>query len=151
MPLLLLIVAAVLLLTAFRNTTGDLANALKADVPGFTRWAGAVLALGALGYVPGLRTPSRLLLALVAVVVVLRNYQGFLDGFATLKTAGTGGTAAVPAPGQAYAANPASPVITAANVTGTTTGATGTAVAAAQPFDPTGYLAQYQAILAGHT
>ena len=75
MPLLLLALGALLLIVAVRNTQAGLASALADDVPGFLKWAAAIVALGALGFVPGLEKPSRYLLALVFLVIVLKNYQ----------------------------------------------------------------------------
>jgi hypothetical protein len=96
-----------------------------------------------------MKASSRMLLALVAVVVVLRNYQAFISGFQSIG-APAPGSASVPTPGQAYAANPSAPVITASNVTGTTAGAgTPGTNAPVNPFDPNAFLAAYQSASAG--
>jgi len=81
MTLILLIVGAVLVVAAIRNSQGALFSALQTDVPGFVVWAAAILALGALGFVPGLKPVSRGLLALVLVVIVLKNAKGVLADF----------------------------------------------------------------------
>jgi hypothetical protein len=99
-----------------------------------------------------LKTPSRLFLTLIAIVIVLTNYRQFIAGFAGLEVA-PAGTASVATPGQAYAANPNAPNITAANVSGTSPaasqagGAGGSAPAGA--FDPAAFLAQIEAGLGG--
>lgn len=81
MPFILLLIAALFLVSAFQNTQGDLATALEQDAPGYLKWAAALGAVGALGWVPGMQKPSRYLLALVLLVIVLRNYQAILQGF----------------------------------------------------------------------
>lgn len=81
MPLILLLIAAIFIVSAFNNTQADLATALEQDGPGYLKWAAALAAVGALGWIPGMRTPSRYLLALVLLVIFLRNYQNILAGF----------------------------------------------------------------------
>lgn len=82
MPFLIVIVGLILIVSAIRGTTGDLATDLATDVSGgFLKWLAAVIAIGALGYVPGLKEPSRYLLALVALVILLTTGKGFLSQF----------------------------------------------------------------------
>jgi hypothetical protein len=76
MPFALLLIGAVLIVVALNNTHAQLATQLESDVPGFFRWGAAIVALLALGYIPGLRTPSRWLLALVVVAVVVKTSVG---------------------------------------------------------------------------
>lgn len=143
MPFLLLLIGAVLIISAVRNTHGTLATALATDVPPYLKWALAIVAVGAIGYVPKMQPISRMLLALVFVVIVLKNYQAAINGF---KLAGTApaATQAVADPGTQYAANPASPNITSANVTGTAPATSQTAInTPLGPFDPAAYLAAY--------
>jgi hypothetical protein len=155
MPFAALIVGAVLIVVAFNNTHGQLASELESDIPGYFRWAAAIAAILGLGYVPGLRTPSRWLLALVMVVIVLVNYQAILAGFTNFfgsSGAASGGAAANPSAG--YAANPAgaaSPdpsAVAGASPGGSVAPASSTAGAAsnpaatlaANPFNPSAYL-----------
>ncbi len=77
----LLLIGAILIVTALRGTQGVLFAALGDDVPPFVVWAAAIVAVGALGYVPGLKGPARILLALVIIVLVLNNYESILAGF----------------------------------------------------------------------
>jgi hypothetical protein len=119
MPFILLIIGTILLIAAIRNTHGDLGAALTTDVSGFFPWALALGVIGGLGFVPGLKTPTRWLLALVLVVLVLKNYTNIFSGFTSLAQSPPTGTVAVPTPAQAYVANPAQPNITTAEVTGT--------------------------------
>lgn len=87
MPFAIAIVGAVLLLVAVRNTHGQLATLLKDDFTGsqgavgFIVWIGAILAIGALGYFPALKTASRGLLALVFLAMLIAN-KGVFDNIA---------------------------------------------------------------------
>ena len=81
MAFLVILIGVVLIVAAIRNTQGDLFSALAADIPAFGVWAAAILALAMIGFIPGLKPVSRGLLALVLLVIVLRNYQGILSGF----------------------------------------------------------------------
>jgi hypothetical protein len=101
MPLVALLVGALIIVAALRNVHGGLASALEEDVPGYFTWAIALAAVGALGYVPGLKTPSRMMLALIFVVLVVVNYRQMLAGFTGFAASG-----ATPSPNQA-AAEPA--------------------------------------------
>src|SRR5690349_13269195 len=131
-----------MLVTALRNTQGQLADALRQDVPHFFSWAGAVVAIGLLGFLPGMRSVSRAFIALIFVVIVLRNYQGIIDGFSAAAK-GAPPTTAPQTPGQqlqqgaaqsgvAWAGlnpnmtNPAtSPAVAANGMNGSTGGAAG--------------------------
>jgi predicted membrane protein len=130
MPVAILIIGALLLITAFNNSFGTLTTALETDIPGYFVWAVAIAAIMGVGYIPGMRTPSRYLLALVLMVILLTNYTQIFAGFTSFAssgattTAGTGGTAT---PTASYSATNAP----AAAATTTTTAAT-TAVAATQ-------------------
>jgi hypothetical protein len=81
MTLALLAIGAILLVAAIRNSQGALFSALGKDAPGFAIWAAAILALGAIGFVPGLKPVSRGLLALVILVVLLKNGAAILQDF----------------------------------------------------------------------
>jgi hypothetical protein len=89
-------VGLILMATALKNTQHELGDQLSIDLlgsDGFLAWAGAILALGFIGYLPGLRTTSRYLLALVAVVVVLRNGGLFANAQAAFLAASASGPA----------------------------------------------------------
>ncbi len=75
MPIVAILVGAMCLDLAFRGTEHAFAKQLAADFGGgeFVSWAAAILVLGGLGYVPALRKVSTLSLALVIVVLLLRN------------------------------------------------------------------------------
>jgi predicted membrane protein len=105
MPIALLLIGALLIIVAFNNTMGQLAKELEADIPGFFVWAIAIAAILGLGYVPGMKVPSRWLLALVVLVIILVNYQKILTGFTTFASTGSAATAAG---AQSTPTNPAS-------------------------------------------
>ncbi len=81
MVLVVLFIGIILLVSALRNSYGALFTAIGTDVPGFVVWAAAILALGAIGFIPGFKPVSRGLLALVIVVLVFQNYSNILLGF----------------------------------------------------------------------
>lgn len=170
MPVVLLLFGAIIAVAAFNNAQGTLATQLEADFPPFIKWFLAVGAIGGLGFIPGMQTISRWLLALVFAVVLLKNYTAIYAGFTNL--IGAGGATATPAsatPATAYQANPNAPEVTAAETTGTgSLAATGSAAAGtqagnlnasgqpaqiAQPpfgsFDPSNYLAAFEAGFGG--
>jgi hypothetical protein len=103
MILIALAIGVVLIVAALRNSQGALATALIADVPAFVVWGAALLAIGGIGFVPGLKPVSRGLLALVLVVLILHNWSAIQSGFlaasantstdATNKAAGIGAAA----------------------------------------------------------
>lgn len=81
MILIALVIGIILIVAAIRNSQAALFTALGQDVPAYVVWAAAIVAVGAVGWIPGLRPVSRGLLALVILVIILRNYQGILAGF----------------------------------------------------------------------
>ena len=81
MPFLLILVGTVLALSAYNNTLDQLSTALEQDLPGYAKWAAAIGGIVVLGWIPGMRDLSRMLLALVLVVIVVRNYQNVLASF----------------------------------------------------------------------
>jgi hypothetical protein len=157
MPFILIIIGALLLISAVRNTYGDLATALEADVPPYAKWALAIVGTGSLGYVPGMREISRWLLALVIIVIVLKNYQAILNGFTSLESVPAASTASA-TPAVTVAASSGSPVTTA-EITGTNANATpGSINAAGIPptitspvgaYDPAAYLTAFEAGIGG--
>lgn len=86
MPLLFIVVGLALIVVAIRNSQSQLYSLLQADLPGFLKWVAAIVAIGILGFIPQLRTPSRLLLALVAIVIVVQNKGGLFSQFTTAFT-----------------------------------------------------------------
>ena len=173
MPFLLILLGALLLVVALQGTYSQLASDLEQDLPGFVKWGAAIGAIGATGYIPGFRTPSRYLLALVLLVIFMRNYQSILAGFTSLSSTTPQPTSSVTNPAEAYAINAGA----VSNTTsGSTTAATPTSLIVVQPnsalangsvndnanaygaetitspfgaFDPLQYEAQFQAAIGG--
>jgi hypothetical protein len=148
MPFIFLLIGAVLLVAAIRNTHGDLGTALTNDVPGFFRWALAILVIGGLGFVPGMRPISRWLLALVIVVIVLTNYQRALAGLTSLVRSPPAGGPAATSPSQAYVDSPTNPNITPQQIAGATGGAT-TISTPLGAFDPAAFIAAVEQGIGG--
>lgn len=88
MPFALLTIGALLIISALRGTYSSLGKQLVADMvgsgsgTGFIAWVAAIGAVGAIGYAPDLRTPSRILLGLIFLGILISN-QGV---FAQLKS-----------------------------------------------------------------
>lgn len=87
MILVVLVIGAILIVSAMRNTYGALFTALGQDVPHFVVWAAAIVAVGAIGFIPGLKPISRGLLALVIIVLIFQNYANILKGFQAVSVA----------------------------------------------------------------
>jgi len=81
MPFAAIVIGAILLVVALRNTQGDFGDALATDFPGFFKWTMAIGFILGLGFIPGMEKPSRWLLALVALVIVLTQYNAIINGF----------------------------------------------------------------------
>lgn len=105
MAFVLLIVGAVLLISAVKGTSSDLFTLLQGDFTGsnnFIYWAVAILLIGALGYIPKVKPISVAFLGLVVLVLFLSRGDpskaggGFFEKF----TAGLAATTA-PVPDQA--------------------------------------------------
>lgn len=125
----LLLIGLLLIDTGLRGTHHELGARLMVDFlgpGGFIGWFGAILIIGAIGFIPGFRTPVRYLLALLLVVAVIANNGVFAQLQAALQQATTSG----PAPAIA----PDSSTTGLSSGTGTSSGVTsavGTAVSAA--------------------
>lgn len=114
-----LLIGVILLVAAIRNSQADLFTALGTDVPGFVVWGAALFAVGAIGYVPGLKPISRGLLALVLIVIILQNYQTILSGFqsvASEKPPATTAPASTPSSSSSSGGSTASSLMEVADV-----------------------------------
>jgi len=101
MPFLILFIGIILVVVAYQNTHGQLWSNLAQDLPNFFPWFLAIVAILGLGYLPGMKTPSRLLLALVAIVIVIKGWptlQSQLQSFGQAAPAATGQGAITPSP-----------------------------------------------------
>jgi hypothetical protein len=157
MPFAALLIGALLIIVAFNNSFGALATELETDVPGYFKWAAAIAAILALGYIPGFRTPSRYLLGLVLLVLLLTNYQQIyagLSSFASSPGSASGTGAAQPAPSTSYvAANAPAASATSSGSNTTSAGvaasvtpqglASAASTVAANPLSPSAYLAAF--------
>lgn len=99
MPFALVAFGLLLTIAGARGTQSNLFALLKGDFTGkqsFLWWGGAVVGIGAVGYVKELRPLSNTFLALILVVFILAQYKGgnniFQTFIAQLK-AGTSGSA----------------------------------------------------------
>lgn len=93
MILIILLFAIILITAAIRGTQNDLFSALKMDIPGYAVWAAAIVAVGAIGVVPGLKPISRGIMALVIIVILVHNYSQIISGFENAFKSGSSSTA----------------------------------------------------------
>jgi hypothetical protein len=96
MAIVLLIIGVALIVSAIRNTYGQLGNLLAGDFTGsnsFLYWLALLVIVGGLGLVPVMRGPSRMLLGLIVLAYLLKQ-GGF---WSQLTSALASGPAAVPA------------------------------------------------------
>lgn len=109
MPFLVIMVGGVLAMVAYNDTQDQLATDLEQDLPGFLKWFAAVVGIAVLGFIPGMQKFSRMLLALVIVVIILKNYKQVLASFEGLSgaapSASTIATQTPVTPEAAYAAS----------------------------------------------
>lgn len=99
MPFAFLIVGAVFVVSGVRDTSSQLLTLLKGDLQGnnsYLYWIVAILLIGSVGYIPDFKGLSRTFLALVLVVLILKEGSttntggGFFQEFTSaLKTIST--------------------------------------------------------------
>lgn len=91
MPFALLIVGVIFLLIAYQGTQSQFFMLLKGDFTGtgnFVYWIVSILVIGAIGYVPKLKSISDAFLVLVLVVLFI-SHSGFFAQFNTQIKAST--------------------------------------------------------------
>lgn len=84
MPFILITVGILMIVVAIRNTQTALGQQITADFTGpgnFFYWIAALFIVGCVGYIDALKGPSRAMLALILVSLILKN-QGFFQKFA---------------------------------------------------------------------
>lgn len=91
-----ILIGAVIIVAAFSGGYTQLATELENDIPGFFKWAVAIALILGLGFVPGLQKPSRWLLVLVAVVILLTQWQTIFAGLNQFTA--SSGKASAPSP-----------------------------------------------------
>lgn len=82
MPFALVFIGLVMVITGAKGTHKDLGNQLVADFTGpnnFLYWLAAIGAVGSLGYIPAMRPFSRVFMALIIIVMVIRNGGFFTE------------------------------------------------------------------------
>ena len=85
MPLAFIVIGAALVIVAIKGTHANLGQLLVQDFTGqgagaghsFLIWIAAIAGVAALGYIPGMKVPARLLLALVILVLLISNQGVF--------------------------------------------------------------------------
>lgn len=93
MPYALLLIGAVLLVAAVRNTYKDLWALVESDFSGtggFLSWVAAIAVIGGLGYIPKLKPLSIALMTLLLIVLVISNGGVFAKLQAAIQGAGAG-------------------------------------------------------------
>ena len=76
MPFVLIIIGAVMVVSAVRDTSEDLVTLVKGDMTGqksYLAWMISILVIGAIGYIPSMEKLSRYILVLVVIVLILSN------------------------------------------------------------------------------
>lgn len=86
MPLALAFIGAIFIVAGIRGTYPALFSQLATDMPGFALWLAAILAIGIIGYIPKAELPSRMLLGLVLLVMVIANKGAFANFVAAFKS-----------------------------------------------------------------
>lgn len=82
MPFLFIIIGVFMVVSSVRGTDKQLLTLLKGDFTGkgnFLYWTLSILLIGSLGYIQQLRTFSRAMLVLVAIVLVVSNHGVFKE------------------------------------------------------------------------
>lgn len=101
MPIVFGVIGIVLIVAGIRDTvTGsnpNIVTLIKGDLtgePNYIEWMIAIFILGALGYIPSLRTLSRLFMTLVVIGLILSN-KGFFAKFTQQTTTQPSGSASL--------------------------------------------------------
>ena len=96
MPLAIILIAMIFIVTGFKGTTGDLFTQIRGDAAQIAIPFIAIILIGAVGYIPGLKKISDGFLALVLVGMFLSN-KGFFAKFnQQLHAIATTGSTATP-------------------------------------------------------
>lgn len=94
MPFFFIIVGLVMVISAVRGTHTELLCLLRNDFRGhnnFVYWTFAILVLGALGYIKTIQPATRMFMALIVVVLFLKN-EGVFQKFQEAISGATGST-----------------------------------------------------------
>lgn len=107
MPFALVLIGLVLIVTGSKDTYRELGAELVSDFTGdnnFTYWIASVGAVGSLGYVPQLRTFSRLFMTLIILAMLISN-RGFFAKLSEALNSGPVSTTPTPRAGNDNGAN----------------------------------------------
>jgi hypothetical protein len=148
MPVAIVVVGVILAVAAWNNSFSALATELETDIPGYMKWGFAIAAILALGYIPGMKMPSRWLLALIALVYVVSQWSAIQSAFSSLASTMQSGTATAsgsgsPTPTSSYVASNAPAAASSAGSGGSaapTQIASAAATLAANPLNPNAYI-----------
>lgn len=83
MPFALIFLGILFVVVGYRGTQGDLVELLKGDFTGqgnFIYWIVSIIVVGAVGYIPKLKSISDGFLVLILLVLFISN-QGFFSQF----------------------------------------------------------------------
>ena len=128
----ILLIGIILIDTSLKGTNKELGDQLAADflgTDGFMLWAGSFVGVGLIGYIPGLQRTSHYLLALLIVVIVVRNQGLFAQAQDALLVASKKG----PAPAQPPPADPSSSSGSGSSSGGSGAGGAGSTIAELAP------------------
>lgn len=97
MPIVAILLGAIMIDLAFRGTEHEFEQQLRSDFGGgeFVAWVAAIVVIGGLGYVPALRRISTVGMALLIVVLTLKN-GGLFTQLASVVTNPPAASAPVP-------------------------------------------------------
>jgi hypothetical protein len=118
MLLVAIIIGAILIVAALRNSQGTLFTALTTDIPSYVVWAAALVSVGAIGYIKPIKGVSDALIVLILTVLIVNNYKQILTGIeavatpnagVTPSTSSTATSAGSPLPSGSSASSPAGP------------------------------------------
>jgi hypothetical protein len=87
MAFALVAIGLAMIITGAQNTYSAFATELATDFAAFIKWMLAIGAVGAIGYIPNLRSFSHYFMALILISMFLSN-KGFFQQFTTAINAG---------------------------------------------------------------
>ena len=96
MPFALIVLGILFIIIGYRGTEAEFFSTLKGDFTGpnnFLYWIVSIGIIGAVGYIPSLKSVSNAFLALVLLVLFITKGKGFFDQFnSAISTSGTHST-----------------------------------------------------------
>ena len=116
MPIIIILIGLILMMTAWSGTYAQLATELESDIPAYFKWGIALGAVVALGYIPGMKQPSRWLLGLIVVVIIVSNSNKLFSSIQSFMQSSGQPTPLPAAPGPTAAQSAASAANSATQV-----------------------------------